>query len=436
MDKLKKAGGRFYWTVAKSLPLVLFALPAVAYTPVPDSLSVPVLPENLYSGADDSAVEGMVTLFLEGTVGFQYRGNIFSAPAGATTGDLVLTMAPRAKIKINTGDVRGDVTLGMDYDKYLQNSDNDQLDLFLRANTRFQVSDTLAISAKAAIERDQSSISYNADPAMMAIEPKTALNLNGEVGVEYDNGSTKVSGKVGLDLRNYGGIQATADPINNINTDLQDRTRIYANVEVGRAMSRQSDVIGGVDLQITSYPNQDPLQPSRNSTQFEPYAGIKYTSRSGEFEAEARLGLAFRLFSAAEFETKFTPTLHASIAWTPNRGNFSLFAETDTSLKETQSAGVGAVVAQTFEVGAKFRPSDRFELGVGVTGSYEVAKKSDFFGGESDSNFSLGASVDARYYFYDNFFVETSAFIEQNFASASAGDYMDYGIGLQVGMQY
>ena len=396
---------------------------------------IPVLPEQLYEETvAGGPTDGIVTLTLDGEARTSYQTNIYGGPSSTAVSSLVFEASPRANLRINTGRIEGRIQVGADYTRYLANSANDQLDLFVRANMNFNVNDQLTIRTAAAVVQNEVGISNNTTvPNLTPIETRTETRTTAEIGADYDGQAFDVSATLGVDVFRNNGLQQTNFPLAPIDNSLRDRTRLYANLEATNQLSNGNEMFGGFSGALIRYENEG-TDEKRDSIEISPYLGIRTESADGTLVAEGSTGFIYRDFESTQYDAVFTPSLDANVRWRPVGSGGEITASTSTTLEDATSSGVGATIVQDFEVAATFEPVEQLKLTGGLAGAYSLSNTSDAFGGGRDSDFTIRPSVDAQYFLSDTFYVGANAYYEQEFGGSSSES--DLGIGLSAGLSY
>jgi hypothetical protein len=171
-----------------------------------------------------------------------------------------------------------------------------------------------------------------------------------------------------------------------LNQQYLDRNALAAGVTTRYAMSDAGGflfVVRGVD---NSYTNPQPGVPSNNSQNFLLLGGLDYQAK-GVWRYRLLAGVEMSTFAAAQYPTNTSPTVQASVIWTPT-GVVTLTGTLTRAVQAPQSAGTnGFVLTSANLVGDyEFRRNILFQ----ARGGLQYAQ---YLQGGAQTNFTVGAGV-------------------------------------------
>lgn len=171
-----------------------------------------------------------------------------------------------------------------------------------------------------------------------------------------------------------------------LNQQYLDRNALAAGVTTRYAMSDEGGllfVVRGVD---STYTNPQPGVPSNDSKNFLLLAGLDYQAK-GVWRYRLLAGVEMSTFAAAQYTTNTSPTVQASVIWTPT-GTVTLTGTLTRSVQAPQSAGTNGFVLTSANLIADYE--FRRNILLQARGGLQYAQ---YLQGGAQTNFTLGAGV-------------------------------------------
>jgi hypothetical protein len=171
-----------------------------------------------------------------------------------------------------------------------------------------------------------------------------------------------------------------------LNQQYLDRNALAAGVTTRYAMSDEGGwlfVVRGID---NSYINPQPGVPSNDSKNFLLLGGLDYQAK-GVWRYRLLAGVEMSTFAAAQYPTNTSPTVQASVIWTPT-GVVTLTGTLTRAVQAPQSAGTSGFVLTSANLVAdyEYRRNILFQ----ARGGLQYAQ---YLQGGAQTNFTVGAGV-------------------------------------------
>lgn len=171
-----------------------------------------------------------------------------------------------------------------------------------------------------------------------------------------------------------------------LNQQYLDRNALAAGVTTRYAMSDEGGlllVVRGID---STYINPQPGVPSNDSRNFLLLTGLDYQAK-GVWRYRLLAGVEMSTFSAAQYTTNTSPTVQASVIWTPT-GTITLTGSLTRSVQAPQSAGTNGFVLTSANLVGDYE--FRRNILVQARGGLQYAQ---YLQGGAQTNFTVGAGV-------------------------------------------
>jgi hypothetical protein len=171
-----------------------------------------------------------------------------------------------------------------------------------------------------------------------------------------------------------------------LNQQFLDRNALAAGVTARYAMSDEGGllvVVRGVD---NAYINPQPGVPSNDSKNYLLLGGLDYQAR-GVWRYRLLAGVEMSTFAAAQYPTNTSPTVQASVIWTPT-GVVTLTGTLTRAVQAPQSAGTNGFALTTANLVADYE--FRRNILLQARGGLQYAQ---YLQGGAQTNFTVGAGV-------------------------------------------
>ena len=200
-----------------------------------NNIGVPRLPESIETKPAEA--DPLARVIYGGSVGMMYSDNIYRSDAGKES-DWIAVAAPGLRLRTDLGSHEAEARLRVEGGKYLDNGENDYVDVRGNGRGKYALSDTMSLVGDADLRRDHVAVGAFVDnPDRIADEPTIYRQAQGNIGVEADNGRYYGLITTGLNYLDYDNADARGTGI--IVNDDRDRTEWNTTARAGAYVAPQ-----------------------------------------------------------------------------------------------------------------------------------------------------------------------------------------------------
>lgn len=194
-----------------------------------NNIGVPRLPEAIETKPAEA--DPMARVIYGGSVGMMYSDNIYRSNSGEES-DWIAVAAPGLRLRTDLGPHEAEARLRVEGGAYLDNGENDYVDVRGNGRGKYAISDTVSLVGDMDLRRDHVAVGAFVDnPDRIADEPTVYHQAQGAVGVEADDGRYYGLVMTGLNYLNYDNADARGTGV--IVNDDRDRTEWNTTARAG-----------------------------------------------------------------------------------------------------------------------------------------------------------------------------------------------------------
>ena len=341
------------------LPGMLVGLQAAAQTADPEaSFALPKLPPLV-----EEQPEALLTFYFEPSAGIEYNDNVLRAVDGEERDDFLFVIAPVGRLALTGDETRGELSLGFEFGRYDEVTENDYEDIDLRARIEWTPDDRTTVRAESRARYDHNSINETAgEVENEANEITRFFEWEGKVEAERRYGLWIVGANGGLGYVDFEDFTSrdVGGPIFN-----GDRDRVEGHG--GASLGREIDLglVAFVEGLASRYDYVEDIEArnfDRSSSGFGALGGLRYGERSDDLFAEIGLGVLHRDYDADGLDDIVMPGLRSEVLYRTLERKLRLRGRARTEIHDTDLTGASGYKGARIDLDASYDVAEAITL--------------------------------------------------------------------------
>lgn len=354
---------------------------------------------------------GSFIVFPSLNTSLEFNDNVYREEGG-TNSDFILRVTPLVRLESDWDNHFLAVELGAEYGKYFQLSDEDYLDLLAGADGRIDITEDIALNARAEYRQAHEGRGDVDDPGAQ-FEITTYNRWGGSLGLRYD--SELVTVEPGYEYFDYDYDDAEG-PGGTVNNDDRDRNEQRAFVRFSRLVAEGLSAFVEPSANWISYENiPDDEGFNRDNNGYAVVVGVEWDP-DDIWEVRAGIGYQYQDYDDPSFDSISGVTFGGNVLWNADE-LLTLQLGFDRYIDQTTLDDSAGKINDQVSFVADYEMLPNWIL------SGQALYRHEDFSGISRADDYYGAGISTDYYLGENVVLGAEYFHERRDSDAADSSY-------------